>query len=441
MHLDQTVAAMERNDLSFVYFARSRHQKGDWFIAKRRAPHVVLGHQFSPAEMLPLDYHAAAHNWAHLAREHGIRFCYVNFFRVLHATEPLESLHYVEHLVEALHQAGFHVIADVEQPLAATETRTTELALTSLVPAGAAAAAVSRTLRLPEVAALPLTVAAGGAAAVLPFLEQAWYRRPANHDHGEHYHDHDHVDHLDHLDPVYHHNHDDHHHDRSPNFQTLYPASYSPKLLALATTALAPLLALSPNANGSDRLLQLAYPPAAAASLAAATGDLEYILRIEDYRGFGLDWLLPLAGAALQIEDGWLRWAAVAALFAGWVAARSRADGDLLGALDAPHPLGHTHHISAATRLLGDLGIWLGPRPARKWAGIAPLALAARNVFRRQGREGAAAIAGSIGAVTYALALSAFRQPQRHLALTARSAAPSFALGAALGALLEITPP
>ena len=100
MHLGETLAAMERDGLWLAYFAESRHQKGDWFIAKRRAPNVILAHRFTPEEMIPLDFHAAAHHWACLARERGIRLCYVNFFKVLHATEPLEGLHYVERIKE-----------------------------------------------------------------------------------------------------------------------------------------------------------------------------------------------------------------------------------------------------------------------------------------------------------------------------------------------------
>ena len=107
---------MAREGLALAYFAESRHQKGDWFVAKRRAPEVVLAHRFTPQEMIPLDFHAASHHWAYLARERGIRFCYVNFFKVLHATEPLEGLHYVMHIKEALEHDGFVVTRDVCLP-------------------------------------------------------------------------------------------------------------------------------------------------------------------------------------------------------------------------------------------------------------------------------------------------------------------------------------
>ncbi|HJW84568.1 MAG TPA: DUF5693 family protein, partial [Anaerolineae bacterium] len=119
MHLNETLETMEREGLTLVYFAESRHQKGDWFVAKRRAPNVVLAHRFTPAEMIPLDFHAAAHHWAYLARERGIRLCYVNFFKVLHATDPLEGLHYIEHIKEALQQDGFEVTQHIGLPMPA----------------------------------------------------------------------------------------------------------------------------------------------------------------------------------------------------------------------------------------------------------------------------------------------------------------------------------
>lgn len=439
MHLDATVEALARHNLTFVYFAHSRHQKGDWFIAKRRAPRVVLGHRLSAEEMVPLDYHAAAHNWAHLAREHGIRLCYLNFFRVLHATEPLEAIHYVDHVRASLQEAGFTVDAALPQPQSDPGPQPAELAATALAPAGIGAATLVRTLQLPQAAAIPLTVAAAGGAAALPFLERTWRQRaaqagsngPAKDDDARgKTHDHDHLDHLDH-------HHHDHHHEHAPSLQDIYTSSYSPKLLALATTTLAPVLALTKDGAGDDRLWQFALPPIAAATLAAVTTDRQYLLRIEDYRAFGLDWLLPLGGAALQFGNRRARLLSLAALLAAWRAARRQGDVDLLAAFDAPHPLGHTHHISAAARFFGDLGIWLGPRPARKWAAVAPLALAARNVLADEERHKAASLAGAVAATSLAMALSAFRQPQRHLALTTRGAAPAYALGLALATLLE----
>jgi hypothetical protein len=75
MHLDATVAALVRFGLTFAYFSETRHQKGDWFIAKRLAPagQVVLSHCFTPAAMVPEDFHSAAHHWGMLARARSIR--------------------------------------------------------------------------------------------------------------------------------------------------------------------------------------------------------------------------------------------------------------------------------------------------------------------------------------------------------------------------------
>ena len=234
MHLDETVAAMEAHNLSLVYFCESRHQKGDWFVAKRRAPHVVLAHQFSPEDMIPLDYHAACHNWAHFAQERSIRLCYVNFFRVLHATAPLEGLDYVHHLKHALEDAGYIVSREVDLPTPIPAPNTQEIALAGVSAAGIGATAVSSLLNLPEAIALPLTVAAAGGATALPFVEQqrneaAQARLAHSHDdHDHHHHDHDH-----------HHSHD-HTHDHG-DLQALYPPSYAPKLLALGATALTPI--------------------------------------------------------------------------------------------------------------------------------------------------------------------------------------------------------
>ena len=38
MHLGETLSALEAHGQTFAYFAESRHQRGDWFIAK--APHA-----------------------------------------------------------------------------------------------------------------------------------------------------------------------------------------------------------------------------------------------------------------------------------------------------------------------------------------------------------------------------------------------------------------
>ncbi len=389
MHLDETLAALEKENLTFVYFAESRHQKGDWFIAKRRAPNVVLGHRFTPREMAPLDFHAASHHWAHLARERGIRLCYVNFFRVLHASEPLEGLHYIEHIREALEHDGFIVTAHVGLPAPVPAPTKNELALTGLASAGVVASVASSALNLPEAVVIPLTLAALGGAAALPYLE-----KPRTH------------------------------------LEEHYPPSYAPKALALAAS-LAP--ALVANTIG-DWAANTVMQASAATSLAALTSGQDYHLRIEEYRGLNLDWALPLAVAALKIPSRGWRAGALAAIGGAWYFAR-RGNRDPLAAVDPAHAEGHTHHLSTAAQLTGDALMALGPQPARKWAGLGPLASALSLVFARADRKDWAAGAALAGAVGNMLGLVGFRRAERAIAMTANEAAKSFGLGAALGLL------
>lgn len=430
MHLDETLNALQTHNLTFVYFAESRHQKGDWFIAKRRAPHTLLGHAFTPQEMIPLDFHAAAHNWAHLARERGIRLCYVNFFRVLHATAPLEGLSYVHHLKHALEDAGFQVTADLHytpHPIPAPSQ--TELALTGLAAAGAAVSAVSRLAQLPESVAAPFALVAAGGALALPFVEQQMlHRRVKREERGghDHHHQHDH----------HHHDHDHHHHDH-PDLNALYPPSYTPKLLGLAATGLAPIALLQASQQGAWGQ-GVVYQTAVSAALAALTSGQEYHLRIEEYKGFGLDWLLPLMAASWQIPHKGVRAGALLALTAGWAVARQR-NLDVLALADPGHAEGHTHHISAATRLVGDMLKAVGPQPARKWVGLAPAGHALGAVLAKNGRSDLAALAHLAGTVGSLLGLVGFRRAERSLAFTLQEAAPSMVLGTAVGLALLST--
>lgn len=459
MYLAETLATMEREGLSLVYFAESRHQKGDWFVARQRAPQVVLAHQFSRQEMLSLDVQAACRNWVHLARERGIRLCYVNFFRVLHATGPLEGLHYLEQLKEALEAAGFVVTPGLGIPTPVPAPKARDLALIGLASAGVAATAVNELLQLPELLAVPLTVVAAGGALVLPALEQApgnaretnrgrphFRHHNGRHDHAVHspVQAHmmapvgleresavipppgEHPDHAHHdLELSYNHSH--------PNF----PTSYTPKLLALAATSLAPVAALKAAERdggvtgwGTGVLLQVA----AAADLAAVLSGPAYFLRIEEYRGFNLDWLLPALVAALNIPNAPLRGGTLAALLALW-GTLNRCGVDLLAQVDPDHAEGHTHHISAAQRLIGDVLLTLGPRPARKWAGLGPAANALTLVLSRWERPGWAAGAAMAGALGHGLGLVGFRRPERALMDTLRVAGPSFGVGVVVGLL------
>lgn len=408
MHLNETLAAMEQHQLSLVYFSQSRHQKGDWFIAKRRAPHVILAHRFTPEEMIPLDFHAAVHNWVNLARERGIRFCYLNFFRVLHATAPLEGLSYLAHLKEGMEKAGYVVSGRDIPPTPIPTPSPTDLALAGLAPAAAAAAALSHTLQLSEPLAVPLALVATGGAMAIPFVEQAYLsgRNSHHHHHDNDHHHHDNDSHHHHHDDSHHHHHDDHEH---PDLHTLYPPSYTPKLLALTATTLAPIAAQKSGAVG------VIYPAGSALALAAFTSGPEYQLKIESYRGFNLDWFIPLAHTTWQIQSPTWRWALLIGLGVIWGVARQRGIEDLLAPLDPSHAEGHTHHISAAMRLVGDVLLTVGPQPARKWGWLGPAGQWASLYVQSQQTR---ILTQYISTIAYILGLSAMRRPERALAVT-----------------------
>src|SRR5258708_7367059 len=120
--------------------------------------------------MVPEDFHSAAHHWGMLARARGIRLCYVNVFRRIHATDPLECLHYIEHIKEELEEIGLRTTGP-RAPIEPTPQRD-ELALAALAPAGAAALAASAVLGLDDSLALGLTVLAAAGAAALPYLDR-----------------------------------------------------------------------------------------------------------------------------------------------------------------------------------------------------------------------------------------------------------------------------
>ncbi|MGB1251860.1 MAG: DUF5693 family protein [Candidatus Promineifilaceae bacterium] len=434
MQINDTLRHMGNYGLSMVYFAETRHQRGDWFIAKGRLPNVVLGHRFTSDEMMGMDYHSAAHQWVHFADERGVRFCYLNFFRLLHATEPLEGLHYVHFLKHALEDAGYTVTKDIlSAQKAALDVNSAELALAGVMAAGIGSAAISQSLNLPEQLAVPLVTLASMGAAALPYVEASGALTPKPHSHGDgdhgHHHGHDGVEHV--------HAHGGGGHSHSHGDQDAAPmaTSFAPKLIGLAVTSLAPVAALTSAQEGSlfAWLSANAYNEAGAIALATATTGVPYQLAVEEYRGFGLDFLVPLVGAALQVESGKLRTALLASVVGAWVYSLRDNNGDLIGKIDAPPAEAHVHHVSLANRIFGDLAIQLGPRPARKWAGLAPLGLAlasGEGVTADFGR-----VVGTLGAV---LGLSSYRQPVRGLVRTTEGTLPSYGGGAGLGLLVKL---
>jgi hypothetical protein len=319
--------------------------------------------------------------------------CYLNFFKVLHATEPLEGLHYIAQVKKALESDGFIVSTELGLPAGAPvpAPNKQELALAGLAAVGAASAALTTTLNLPEALALPLTILAAAGSTALPYLERA-----------------------------------------RGHLEEQYPPSYAPKLLALAAS-LAPAAA-----QGNDPLEWgegVALQVAASAAVAAATSGQDYYLRVEEYRGFNLHWAVPLASAALTIPNRTLRIGSLSLLALAWAVCNQRGLDPIIQ-FDPAHAEGHTHHLSTASRLIGDAKMAFGPQPARKWTGLGAVGTAASVVLASWGKKDWAAIAAGVGAVGNIFGLVSWRRPERALAITAREALPSWGIGTALGALL-----
>jgi hypothetical protein len=109
----------------------------------------------------------------------------------------------------------------------------------------------------------------------------------------------------------------------------------------------------------------------------------------------------------------------------------------MLGMIDRDLPAGHTHHLSAAQRFIGDALITFGLRPGRKWGGLGLAGLAAARALRRKGdhesRPYMALAASLVSVVGNALMLAAFRKPERPLAETLPMVGKSWAWGMAIG--------
>ena len=425
MHLAETLSALEAHAQTFAYFAESRHQRGDWFIAKRRMPNVIIAHQYTPAQMIPEDFHSIAHHWANLARERGVRMMFANFFRVVHATEPLECLKYLEHIRGAVEGQGLVLESPalrLRVPFVPSETAA-EFPhlpdLTALVPVGAGTLALSALLGLNDLQSLAMSGAGVlGSLALTGRLDRA--------------------------------------HDA---LEQQYAPAYASKLISLAAAALAPLAAVA-LANTSENALEAlmldgVIGASTAAAISALTSSDEYRLRVEEYKGFDLDLWLPLAGALISftlpmfsrpnstastVESDPVapllgRVALGAALsIAGWYATR-RLASDPFARFDLAPAMSHTHHLSAAMRRVGDTMLALGPRPIRKWSGLAPFGLALAIAARQAGLR-PLALAGTLLSVAgHAAANTGFRRPERDLLVTARAVTSSWLLGSLAGLL------
>jgi hypothetical protein len=477
--MDHTVAAMRRHHLTYAYFSQSRHQKGDWFLAKNLAKEglVILAHEFQPEELLEEDWFTASYRWANLATEAGIRLCSVRFFRILHAADPLESVAYVKELAHALRHAGLIPTYAGEVDLTVFQPQRDELSLAAagLSIAGAAGLATD-ILPLPDSLKLLGVGASALALAGLPFLEKAKIGRMKaenHHHHHDHPHDHDHNHHHEH-DHSHHHEHDhSHEHDHAPDHDHEHehshahdhhasrlthhdhdhshsgdsPTAYAPKGLALAATVLFPAAATALNgANPVGAMVQaLAVSAAGTAALSATTAESDYLLGIEDYRGYNLDWLIPLGLAAattlIKIENrkskienrkSFWRWLPLAGLTLAAAKSLSGPNPDAPAALDREHRHAHTHHLSAFQRSLGDSKMALSPKPLRKWALLAPLGMVGASILKQHKQDELAAIALTAAAAGQVATLTGFRNGQRPLLKTLEGRAKGWAIGAVL---------
>lgn len=418
-NISHTVEAMRRNRLTFAYFNLSRHQRGDWFLAKNLAEDglVVLAHEFTASELLEEDWHTISARWANFAIEAGIRYCSVRFFREIHAGDPLESVAYVQTLAEALKKV--HLVTGPVGAMDLTpfqpQRDTVALVGSGLSTAGAAGLASS----LFPFSDMVKTFGTGAIALLLAGLP-LWEKRQMTLAH-QHHHDHEH-DHG-------------HHHHHGPD--RMQATAYAPKGLALAAAVAFPSAAATSNgANPVAALAQaLTVSATGAVALGATTVEGDYLLGVEEYRGYNLDWLLPLGLAASTIFNRWWRWLP---LLGGVLAAQSFTGGlsqDLLGSFDREHRHAHTHHLSAFQRALGDSKMTLSLRPLRKWSFLASLGTLTAALLTRKGQDDKAAVALMAATAGQAATLTGFRNSQRSFFKTLEGRARGWMFGVIFGGI------
>ena len=496
-NIQHTVEALRRNGLTYAYFNLSRHQRGDWFVAKNLTVDglVVLAHEFEPAELLEEDWGTISDRWANLATEAGTRLCSVRFFRVIHAADPLESITYIRSLSQALRRAGFITgsVGALDLTVYRPERDIAALAGAGLSAAGAAGLAADL-LPIPNsLKLLGVGMAAAGLTG-LPLWEQSGdppanghaHDHPHDHDHDHHHshhhdHDHDHEHHHHHHDDHEHdhhhdhphdHDHDhehhhhsydddahdhehDHHHDHDHHdhehghdhhhghsHDRIWSTAYGPKGTALAATVAYPAAIAAINgAHPTAALAQAVLIGAAGATaLSATTTEADYVMGVEEYRGYNLDWLVPVGLSAATVLAGQRRglwWLPLVGV--GLAAAKQLSSGftrDPLIGLDREHRHAHTHHLSAFQRILGDSKMALSPQPLRKWSLLAPLGVVTASVLKRNGQDELAAAAVTAAAVGEVATLAGFRNSQRPLVNTVEGRAKAWTVGAALAGLV-----
>ncbi|MCB0153796.1 MAG: hypothetical protein KDF65_03295 [Anaerolineae bacterium] len=466
-NMPTTIDTLKQLNLKIAYFSESRHQRGDWHLVKNltEAGLVVLAHEFEPAELLEEDWNTVSDRWGHLATEAGIRLCSVRFFRMIHAGDPLESVVYVRTLSQALQRVGLVPGQVGAINLTAFQPRQEALTLAGLGLGSAGALGLaSDLLPLPDRLKLAGVSLAALGLSSLPFLEQL----KAGNDDGHHHHhdDHDHGHHH-HADHDHHHDHE-HGHSHGPAPAT----AYASKGIALAAAVAYPAAALAVDGDSPLGALarSLALSASGAATLGASVADIDYALNIEPYRGYHLDWLLPLGLAAasslvptpqkneplslpqrllhrlnpksptqnpkskIQNPQSPWRWLPLAGV--ALAALTSFKAGDPLAGLDREHRHSHTHHLSAFQRLLGDSKMALNAKPLRKWALLAPLGAVGAVLLKRHGRTDLAGAALTAAAAGQVATLSGFRNGQRPLLTTLEGRAKGWAVGAGLALVI-----
>jgi hypothetical protein len=232
--------------------------------------------------------------------------------------------------------------------------------------------------------------------------------------------------------------------DRARNeLEEQYAPTYASKLLSLGAAAFAPLAAALA-ANESDSAIEAiivdsVISGANASVLTASTSSDEYRIRVEEYKGFDLDLWLPLAGVLFARRElsTRVKIAVLAGSLLGWQLTRRLAP-DPLARFDASPAMSHTHHLSTAMRVMGDTMLKLGPRPIRKWAGLAPFGLAVGVAARRRGLKALASVAMTVSVLGHAAANTGFRRPERDPRITARDAARSWIVGSLAGWLAAL---
>ncbi len=454
MQLSATAAALRRHRLAFVYFPDSRHQRGDWFLAKTMAQvaaeRVVPALRFTAAERDSTDAAGLAYRAALRAREGGIRLIFVDAFIGIHAISPTDVWTYLDQLVHELGHQGFVIdlppahgpatpvageaamapsshdhdpgsahahphghdhthhehgpqwpdplpLADLtgvigtwlEQPWVDASPGARDEHDLVLPLMGMALLALERVRPLPLPAALVLTTAGYGLATrLLPRLDRP---RQA----------------LEHT----------------------YTPSYRPKLLALAALTLGPV---------TGAWVPLTAPLAGLLA-AAATQGTDYALRIETVPTLHLDWTVPLAWhlvcEQLALLAGRRSPAVALALVALPLLGRRHLPADAIEHLSRSHPSGHTHHLSAARRRLGDLRMALSPRPLSKWAGLVLWALPAVGLPAGARARDLFGLAATVGGVA---AAGVLRQPARPIALSMAQVTRSLLLSAPVAVLSAV---